>query len=120
MVLTTVLFMSNCVVLFLFSRCYGLFCYVVFFSSPFSIVITSLEKERAVHVLLVHLFVYFEGLDVCPSSLPLGVGGWLRLVIVALPGLFYYLFLFPRYFTLTVYYRKSMISYTLKYTRQKF
>ena len=43
-----------------------------------------LEKSELVCVLLVHLFVCF-----CHCSLPLGVGGWLRFVIVALPGLFY-------------------------------
>ena len=35
-------------------------------------------------MLLMHLFVYFAGIDFCPS-LPLGVKGWLWLVIVALP-----------------------------------
>ena len=40
-------------------------------------------------MLLVHLFVYLARVDFCPSSLPLGVGRLLRLVIVALPGLFY-------------------------------
>ena len=40
---------------------------------------------------LVYLFVYFARVDFCPISLPLGVRDWLQLVIVALPGLFYYL-----------------------------
>ena len=31
----------------------------------------------------------FAHVDFCPFSLPLGIRGWLRLVIVALPGLFY-------------------------------
>ena len=44
-------------------------------------------------MLLVHLFVYFASVIVCPFSLSLGVMGWLRFVIVALPGLFYYLFI---------------------------
>ena len=35
------------------------------------------------------LCVYGLRIDFCPSSLPLGVGGWLRLMIVALPELFY-------------------------------
>ena len=43
-------------------------------------------------VLLVHLvdcFVRdaFVRVSICPFSLPLGVGGWLRFVSVALPGL---------------------------------
>ena len=39
-------------------------------------------------MLLVHLFVYFVRVSFCHFSLLLGVGGWLRFVIVALPGLF--------------------------------
>ena len=36
------------------------------------------------------LFVCFVRVGfLCPFSLPLGVGGWLRFVIVVLPGLFY-------------------------------
>ena len=56
--------------------------------SPIGIVITSLGKSEIVYVLLVHLFVYFTHVDFCPSSLLLGVGGWLQLVIVTLPVLF--------------------------------
>ena len=36
--------------------------------------------------------VYFARAGFCPFSLPFGVRGWLRLVIVALPELFNYLF----------------------------
>ena len=35
-------------------------------------------------MLLVHLFVYFARIDLCPFSLPLGVRDWPRLVTVAL------------------------------------
>ena len=38
-------------------------------------------------MLFVYLFVYFARVGFCPFSLPLGVRDWLRLVIVALPGL---------------------------------
>ena len=48
-----------------------------------------LRKRELVCVLLMHLFVYFVRVSFCHFSLPLGVGGWLRFVIVALPGLFY-------------------------------
>ena len=41
------------------------------------------------YVLLVHQFVYFARVHFCPFSLPLDVKSWLRLVIVALPGLYY-------------------------------
>ena len=60
----------------------------------FSIVITSLGEERTgiCRVLFVHLFVYFGCVNVCPFSLPFRVRDWLRFVIVALPGLLYYLY----------------------------
>ena len=48
-----------------------------------------LGKRELICVLLVHLFVCFVRVGVCHFSLSLGVGGWLRFVIVALPGLFY-------------------------------
>ena len=55
------------------------------FSVLISIVITSLGEERA--------GLYASRATVClfctRFSLPLGVSGWLRLVLVALPGLFY-------------------------------
>ena len=38
-------------------------------------------------MLIVHLFVSYAH-SVCHFSLPPGVGGWLRLLLVALPGLF--------------------------------
>ena len=40
-------------------------------------------------VFLVHLFVCFVRISVGPFSLPLGVGGWLRFVIVVLLLLLY-------------------------------
>ena len=43
-------------------------------------------------MLLVHLFVCFARVCFCPFSLPLGVDGWPRFVIVAYPGPFYSLF----------------------------
>ena len=56
--------------------------------------ITSLGEEGAglcvsLAFVCLHLFVYFARVRFCPFSLPLGVGGWLRFVIVALPALFY-------------------------------
>ena len=45
-------------------------------------------------MLLVHLFVYFVRARFCHFSLPLGVVGWLRSAIVALPGIFYFFFFF--------------------------
>ena len=36
-----------------------------------------------------HLFVCVARVRLCPLSLPLAVGGWLRFVIVAGPGPFY-------------------------------
>ena len=40
--------------------------------------------------LLVYIDTRLVFVNFCHLSLPLGVGGWLRFVIVALPGLFYY------------------------------
>ena len=49
--------------------------------------ITSLGEEGA-SLCASGAFVCFTRVSVCPFSLPLGVGGWLRIVTVALPGLF--------------------------------
>ena len=38
-------------------------------------------------MLLVYLFAYFARVNVCSFSLPVGIRGWLRLVIVALHSL---------------------------------
>ena len=59
------------------------------FFSPFSIAITSLGEERATF----RMFVRFVLVWICRFPLPLGVWEGLRCVIVALPGLFSYLFL---------------------------
>ena len=55
----------------------------------FSIVITT-GKRELVHVLFVHVFVYFARVNFCTFSLPLGVRECLRVVIVAHPCIFYY------------------------------
>ena len=65
------------------------FCSCVF--SPFSIVIVSLGEERA-NLSAFRMSVRFVLVWICQFSLPLGVWEWLRFVIVALPGLFSYLF----------------------------
>ena len=67
-------------------------CYFVFvFYSPFSIAITSLGKEIASRSAF-RTFVRFALVWFCLFPLPLGVWEGLLLVIVALPGLFSYLF----------------------------
>ena len=63
---------------------------LIFFFSPFSIVIVSLGEERA-GICASCASVYFTRVNHCPFYLPLDVRGWLRLVTVALPGLLYYL-----------------------------
>ena len=65
------------------------FCSCVF--SPFSIAITSLGEERA-NLSAFRTFVRFVLVWICRFPLPLGVLEGLRFVIVALPGLFSYLF----------------------------
>ena len=54
------------------------------FVLPVNIVITSLGEEGAGRAFV----CLFSTCYFCHFSLPLGVGGWLRFVIVALPGLF--------------------------------
>ena len=71
----------------IFSSCY----FVVALLSPFSIAIISVGEEKA-NLSAFRTFVRF-GL-VCFGLFPLPLGVWegLRLVIMALPGLFSYLF----------------------------
>ena len=69
-------------------------CYfVLLFFSPLSIAITSLEEERA-NLSAFRTFVRFVRVWFCRFSLRLGVWERLRFVIVVLPGLFSYIFLF--------------------------
>ena len=74
------------------------FCSCVF--SPFSIAITSFGEERA-NLSAFRTFVRFVLVWICRFPLPLGVWEGLRFVIVALPGLFSYLFFF--FFTFLIY-----------------
>ena len=69
-------------------------CYsVLVFFSPFSIAITSLWEERQrANLSAFRTFVRFTPVWFCLFSLPLRVWEGLRLAIVALPGLFSYLF----------------------------
>ena len=64
---------------------------VLVFFSPFSIAITSLGEERA-NLSAFRTFLRFVLVWICRFPLPLGVWEGLRFVIVALPGLFSYLF----------------------------
>ena len=66
--------------------------FVLVFFSPFSTAITSLGEERA-NLSVFRTFVRFVLVWICRFSLPLGVWEGLRFVIVALPGLFSYLFM---------------------------
>ena len=77
------MYVFPCVILFL--------CFLVF-----SIAITSLGEERA-NLSAFRTFVRFVLVWICRFPLPLGVWEGLRFVIVALPGLFSYLFLTPAY-----------------------
>ena len=70
-----------------FAWCY----FVLVFFSPLSIAITSLGEERA-SLSAFRTFVRFTLVWFCLFSLPLDVWEGQRLVIVALPGLFSYLF----------------------------
>ena len=65
--------------------------FVLVFFSPFSITITSLWEERA-NLSAFRTFVRFVLVWICRFPIPLGSWEGLRFVIVALPGLFSYLF----------------------------
>ena len=80
------------------------------FFSPFSIAITSLGEERA-NLSAFRTFVRFVLVWICRFLLPLGVWEGLRFVIVALPGLFSYLFFISNASTLT-----AVISSTITST----
>ena len=67
--------------------------FVLVFFSPFSIAITSLGEERA-NLSAFCTFVLFVLVWICWLPLPLRVWEGLRIVIVALPGLFSYLFVY--------------------------
>ena len=75
-----------------FVVCFSVCHFVLVFFSPFSIAITSLGEERA-SLSAFRTFVRFVLVWICRFPLPLGVWEGLRFVIVTLPGLFSYLFL---------------------------
>ena len=75
-----------------FVVCLSVCHFVLEFFSPFSVAITSRGEERA-NLSAFRTFVRFVLVWICRFPLPLGVWEGLRFVIVALPGLFSYLFL---------------------------
>ena len=72
-----------------FVVCLTLCHFILVFFSPFSIAITSLGEERA-NLSAFRTFDQFMLVWVCRFPLPLGVWEGLRVVVVALPGLFSY------------------------------
>ena len=74
-----------------FVVCLSVCHFVLVFFSPFSIAITSLGEERA-NLSAFRTLVRFVLVWIWRVPLPLGVWDGLRFVIVALPGLFSYLF----------------------------
>ena len=58
------------------------------FFSPFSIAVISLWEERA-GLCAFRAFVCFARDGLCLFPFPVGASDWMRLVIVALPGLFF-------------------------------
>ena len=76
-----------------FVLCLTLCYFVLVFFGPFSIAITPLGEETA-NLSNFRMFVRFVLVWFCLFPLPLGVWEGLRFVIVALPGLFPYLFLY--------------------------
>ena len=84
-----------------FVVCLTLCHFVLVFFSPFSIAITSLGEERAILSAL-RMFDRFVLVWICRFPPPLAWEG-LRFVIVALPGLFSYLFCTIIQFHLQIY-----------------
>ena len=76
-----------------FVVCLSVCHFVLVFFSPFSIAIIPLGEERA-NLSAFRTFVRFVLVLIYRFPLPLGVWEGLRFVIVALPGLFSYLFCF--------------------------
>ena len=76
-----------------FVLCLTLCYFLIVFFSPFSIAITSLGEETA-NLSAFRTFVRSVLVWFCLFPLPLGVWEGLRFVIVALSGLFSYLFFF--------------------------
>ena len=74
-----------------FVVCLSVCYFVLVFFSPFSIAITSLGEERA-NLSAFRAFVRSVLVWICRFPLSLGVWEGLQFVIVALPGLFSYLF----------------------------
>ena len=74
-----------------FVLCLTLCYFVLVLFSPFSIAITSLGEKRA-NLSAFRTFVRFVLVWICRFPLPFGVWEGQRFVIVALPGLFSYLF----------------------------
>ena len=74
-----------------FVVCLTLCHFVLVFFSPFSIATTPLGKERA-NLSAFHIFDRFVLVWICRVCLPLDAWEGLRFLIVALPGLFSYLF----------------------------
>ena len=76
-----------------FVLCLTLCHFVLMLFSPFSIAITSLGEDRA-YLSASSTFVRFVLVWICRFPLPLCAWEGLRFVIVALPGLFSYLFFY--------------------------
>ena len=80
-----------------FVVCLTLCHFVLVFFSPFSIAITSLGEDRA-NLSAFRMFDRFALVWLCRFPLPLDVWEGLRFVIVALPGLFSYIFYLVSFF----------------------
>ena len=74
-----------------FVVCLSICRFVLVFFGPFGVAVASLGEERA-NLGAFRAFVRFVLVWICRFPLPLGVWEGLRFVIVALPGLFSYLF----------------------------
>ena len=96
-------------------------CVILFlcFFSPFSIAVTSLGEERA-SLSAFRTFVRFVLVWICRFPVLLGVWEGLRFVIVALPGLFSYLFFYIRTRNSQTYARTYRHAHTHIHTQSVF
>ena len=103
--------------------CLNLCQFVLVFYSPFSIAITSLGEERA-NLSAFRMFDRFVLVWICRFPLPLDVWEGLRFVIVALPGLFSFLFLVYKFRKIyscndfSTQFRYKKIGYNINVIRQ--
>ena len=104
-----------------FVVCLSMCHFVLVFFSPFGISITSLGEERA-NLSAFRTFVRFVLVWICWFPIPFGVLEGLRFVIVALPGLFSYLFwmCWATFWSFVIHNSYALLRHNLQYVPSSF